>query len=482
MPEFLARLLDTSDFPPRWACGEWDAGHGWLHVLSDLGVWSAYLVIPGVLAVLAARRPDLPFRRLVWPFGALLLLGAATHLMDAVLFWWPAYRLAGALKLAAAVVSWGAVLALVRVAPRVLAARSPADLEREIAARIRAEAVLRASEELNRTVIASAVDAIVTSNAEGVVIAWNRGAERMFGRPADDVVGRLFADVVTDDFDLSPVAFSMPAELYSRRADGTPFPIELTLTVWQLDSGSFYTVIVRDVSDRKQAEDQLRRTEARLRLAQDVAGMGTWEIDLAAERCALDPRYREQLGFAPGEFDGTLAAVLARVHPDDRAAVVRALDPVLVAQEMFECEYRVAPRSPGEAVRWLSARGQVVTPAGEAAPRLVGVTFDVTDRKQAESDLRQARRAVPGGVRLGPDRDGPGRHRREVPEGQHGLRPDARVHRGRIPGGRLPGPDPPGRPRRRPGQLPPGAGRRDRRLPHGEAVRPQGAGRSSGRT
>jgi PAS domain S-box-containing protein len=139
MPEFLESLFDPSGFPPRWQCGAWTAAHGWLHVLSDLGVWSAYVAIPCVLGFFVLRRKDIPFRLIFVLFGAFILACGTTHLMEAILFWWPAYRLAGAIKLFTALVSWGTVLALVRVAPRALAMRSPEELEREIEERRRLE-------------------------------------------------------------------------------------------------------------------------------------------------------------------------------------------------------------------------------------------------------------------------------------------------------------------------------------------------------
>src|SRR5262249_32745768 len=142
MFDFLSKLFDTSDFPARWHCGNWTAGHGWLHVLSDLGVWSAYVTIPCVLGYFVVRRKDIPFRTIFWLFGAFILACGTTHLMEALLFWWPAYRLAGLIKLFTAVVSWCTVLALVPAVPRVLAMRSPEELEREIAARKEAEHAL----------------------------------------------------------------------------------------------------------------------------------------------------------------------------------------------------------------------------------------------------------------------------------------------------------------------------------------------------
>jgi len=143
MFEFFARLFDTSDFPPRWYCGHWTDGHGWLHIISDLGVWSAYVAIPCVLIYFALKRRDLPFHRLMWLFGAFILACGSTHLMEAVIFWWPAYRLAGVIKLFTAVVSWATVLALIPVIPQVLALRSPKALEKEIAERQRAEDAMR---------------------------------------------------------------------------------------------------------------------------------------------------------------------------------------------------------------------------------------------------------------------------------------------------------------------------------------------------
>jgi PAS domain S-box-containing protein len=153
---FLTNLFDTSGFPARWQCGSaWaeEPWVGWLHILSDLGVWSAYLAIPLVLVYFILRRKDLPFRKIFLLFGAFILACGTTHLMEAIIFWWPAYRLAGAIKLLTAVVSWATVVALVPVVPRVLAMRSPEELEREIEARKKAEQDLQtANADLERRI------------------------------------------------------------------------------------------------------------------------------------------------------------------------------------------------------------------------------------------------------------------------------------------------------------------------------------------
>ena len=55
MLDFFAHLFDTDGFPPRWHCGAWTPGHGWLHILSDLGVWAAYVAIPCDLGYFVLR-------------------------------------------------------------------------------------------------------------------------------------------------------------------------------------------------------------------------------------------------------------------------------------------------------------------------------------------------------------------------------------------------------------------------------------------
>ncbi len=109
----ISWLLDESNFPARWNCGNWSDGLGWLHIVSDLGVWTAYLAIPCVLGYFTLRKRDLHFRRIFLLFGAFIFACGTTHLMEAIIFWHPVYRLAGVIKLATAVVSWATVLAMI---------------------------------------------------------------------------------------------------------------------------------------------------------------------------------------------------------------------------------------------------------------------------------------------------------------------------------------------------------------------------------
>jgi signal transduction histidine kinase len=94
-------------------------------------IWLAYLAIPAVLVFFVFRR-RVPFPVMFWLFGAFIVSCGFTHLMEAVTFWQPLYRLSGLIKVVTALASWTTVAALVPVIPRALALRSPEELERQV--------------------------------------------------------------------------------------------------------------------------------------------------------------------------------------------------------------------------------------------------------------------------------------------------------------------------------------------------------------
>lgn len=117
---FFSYFFSTGDFPPRWHCGIWSDFHGWLYIMSDLTIWLAYFIIPVILIWFVKKRPDVPFLPVFWLFGAFIICCGATHLIDATIFWWPAYRVSAVLRLITAVVSMATVFALIRDLPKAL--------------------------------------------------------------------------------------------------------------------------------------------------------------------------------------------------------------------------------------------------------------------------------------------------------------------------------------------------------------------------
>jgi signal transduction histidine kinase len=144
--DFFSKLVDTDDFPARWHCGNWTDFHGWLYIISDLGIWAAYFALPVLLLRIMIKRKDVALNRMIFLFLAFVSLCGLTHLMDALIFWWPAYRLSALLRLATAIVSILAAYALSRAFPALLGLRSVRELKLEIAKRKKTEERLSESE------------------------------------------------------------------------------------------------------------------------------------------------------------------------------------------------------------------------------------------------------------------------------------------------------------------------------------------------
>jgi PAS domain S-box-containing protein len=252
------------------------------------------------------RRRDVPFRTIFWLFGAFILACGTTHLMEAVIFWWPAYRLAGVIKLFTAFVSWGTVAAMVPVVPKALAMRSPDELEREIVARKEAEnalqqanaelarqvEALRASEERFRLLVEGTNDhAIFMLDPAGRVASWNAGAERIKQYRAEEIVGQHFSRFYPDEdvgagkpergLWVAAIEGRYEEEAWRLRKDGSRFWANAVITAPRDEDGNLrgFSKITRDMTARKEAEENARRLfeEQAGRLAAQEHAAAIWQ-------------------------------------------------------------------------------------------------------------------------------------------------------------------------------------------------------------
>jgi signal transduction histidine kinase/CheY-like chemotaxis protein len=128
-------IFDTAGFPARWKCGvTWslEPWWGWIHISSDVLIWISYFAIPLMLIFYLRKKGDSPFPWLLALFALFILLCGTTHLVDAVIFYWPIYKLSGLLKSATALVSLTTVVALFQVIPKAMLLKSPLQAEKEI--------------------------------------------------------------------------------------------------------------------------------------------------------------------------------------------------------------------------------------------------------------------------------------------------------------------------------------------------------------
>ncbi len=138
---------------------------------------------------------------------------------------------------------------------------------------------LERSEKRFRSVVQAASDAIISTDSSGNIISWNRGAQAIFGYSEEEVLGKLLIILMPeryrDDYLRNLVQarsiresknIGRTFESHGLRKDGSEFPLELSIASWRTEEGIFYTGIVRDITERKQAEEALHRARDELEL------------------------------------------------------------------------------------------------------------------------------------------------------------------------------------------------------------------------
>ena len=250
----------------------------------------------------------------------------------------------------------------------------------------------------------SSDDALLGVDGQGLVTVANRSAARIFGLPAEDLLGHsvvgLFPAHVIRHVEalVARVLSGEPVfgyELEAERRDGLPVP--LSLSALPVASGSrpldgsgpgteAAVLIGRDITERQMAQAMLAEVECRFRESEALARIGTWLWDVRTGAVQWSDELHRIGGIEPLEFPGTLEAHLSAIHPDDRERIVVAMRHSLATVTTFDQSYRLV-RPDGE-VRVLAARASPTTGSTGSAVGLRGMAQDVTELRSPASSAR----------------------------------------------------------------------------------------------
>ena len=250
-------------------------------------------------------------------------------------------------------------------------------------------------------------DAVIVADANtGSMVLWNPAAEAIFGYSTAEALGMSVEELVPDYLKArhrtgmagyrdtgharyidSNTALNLPAV----RKSGEEICVELTLSpIEPVDGaaveGRFVLAIVRDATDRKRAEEDLRESEERYRLIARATNEAIWDSDLLADRQTWDGAFETMFGY-PLQIETNGAWWEERVHPEDRERVLSKIDSVLRgAGETWSDEYRFR-RADGTYATVVD-RAYVVRDARGEPVRVIGSMMDVTQHRHAEEALR----------------------------------------------------------------------------------------------
>lgn len=294
------------------------------------------------------------------------------------------------------------------------------------------------ADQLLRQVIEIAPLAVVALDQQRCVNQWNAAAERIFGWPAAEVMGRpapMLAEAQRDQLNgLIEQGLAgdtrTPLELRCLRKDGSPVDVSLWAAPLRGETGEFVgrVEIFMDVTEQRRMQEALRESEARLRNGQEVSRPVSGVATDITERKRLEQRLRESearyrglveqipaiIYIAPGNAPGVALYIspqierilgvpanaflrepevrIRQLHPDDRERVLAQLAEASASRRAFACDYRMIARD-GRTV-WIRDEGNFICDETGKPTALQGIMLDITELKRAESALDDSRKRL----------------------------------------------------------------------------------------
>jgi PAS domain S-box-containing protein len=283
---------------------------------------------------------------------------------------------------------------------------------------------LQLAETRLRAVLDAAPEAMIIFDPEYRIQLVNSEAERLFGYTREQLVGQAMSL-------LCPAWRAGEAEIECRGRSGGVFPAEISLNPLETDQGGIIISVIRDISarklaqenarimtlelerqvaertrelmvdiaERRRAEQALRESEQRLRVAIHAAQMGLWSADLNKGVMQISSSACHMFHASPANTQISIADWEQLIHPDDRGAALRELQTSCDNLSDYESEYRVL--QPDGSSRWILAKGQPLIEEQDNSFRVVGVVQDITHRKNAEEGDRHRHKLESLGILAG---------------------------------------------------------------------------------
>jgi PAS domain S-box-containing protein len=245
--------------------------------------------------------------------------------------------------------------------------------------------------EVNRAILNTVLDGIITIDADATVVSFNPSAERIFGYSKSEIIGKNVNMLMPEPYHTEHNTYlknylttgkkkviGIGREVRGRRKDGSEFPLDLAVTEMLVDGRRMFTGIIRDITEKKRVEAELMESEAKFRTLSEGALIGIYLIQ-DMRYVYVNPEFAEMLGYSRAELMG-MENMLECVFPEQREPARQGIEKIISGQE-----------SVGYQGSWLRKDGDPVEVEGKAAftifngrPAIIGTALDVSQRKYLE--------------------------------------------------------------------------------------------------
>jgi two-component system, sensor histidine kinase and response regulator len=267
-----------------------------------------------------------------------------------------------------------------------------------------AQDALASSEARMHAILEAAVDGIISIDERGAIRTINPAAERLFGHAQDEVVGQnvriLMPSPYREEHDGYLSRFistgerriiGIGREVVGRRKDGTTFPMDLSVAAARVGNERIFVGMIRDITERKRAEQALRESEERFRGTFENVAVGIAHEDLDGRFLRVNKTFCETLGYPPDELLGkTMREV---THPDDLVADLAKFATLARGESTsYNMEKRFL-RKDGTSV-WVHMTVSLQFDTARKPTYCIKIIQDISERKRLEAELRQAKEAA----------------------------------------------------------------------------------------